>query len=194
VLVEDPSGGQWDAKVGRRCVVVSCGISGGVVVAASSGGVVIAALSSAALVGGFGIVVVGKIVIVASSSSVRGVVVSVVIVFIASSLSLLVGVVVIGEVKFTSALGVVSFGGGGTQRAGKWLHAVSMLLRGRRMGSGKTKLSHILRMSSVSCLRSYFGGGKPMGVYLVCRATTVGPGGSWLLVVGSSGFATAVPL
>jgi len=173
--------------------VVSCGVI--VAALSSSGGIVVAASSSAVLAWGFGIVVVvGKVVIVASLSSVGGVVVAVVTVFVASSLSLfLIVVVVVGEVGFMSELGVVSLLGI-TQCAGKLLHVVLLLLHGRRTGLGKTKLSHILRMSSVSCLRSYFGGGKPMGMYVVCRAAAVGPGGSWLFVVRPSGFATAVPL
>ena len=141
-----------------------------------------------------GVVVVGgKVVVVASLSSVGGVVVAVVTVFVASSLSLfLIVVVVVGEVNFTSALGVVSWFDG-AQRAGKLLRAVSLLLRGRK-GSRVAKLSHILRISSVSCLRSCFCGGKPMGMYVAGLAAAVGPGGSWSFVVRSSGFATAVPL
>jgi len=139
------------------------------------------------------VVVIGKIV-VASSSSVRGVVVAVVTVFVSSSLSLfLVVVVVVSEVEFTSALGVGSLVGD-AQHAGKLLHAVSLLWHVGREGSGKTKLLHILRMSSVSCLRSCFGSGKPIGMYVACRAAALGPGGSWSFVVRPSGFATAVPL
>jgi len=176
---------------------VSCVMSGSVVVAAlsSSGGIVVAASSSVALSRGFGVVIVGKIIVVTLSSSVRGVVIAVVTVFIVSSLSwFLIVIIVVGEGNFTSVLGVVVLAGGGTQHAGKLLHAVLLLLRGRRMGSGRTKLSHILRMSSVSFLRSYFGGGNPMGMYIVCRAAAVGPGGSWSFVLRPSGFATAVLL
>ena len=155
--------------------------------------VVVAASSSAALAVGVGVVVVGKIV-VTSSSSARGVVVTVVAVFVSSSLSLfLVVVVVISEVEFTSALGVGSLVCD-AQHAGKLLHVVALLLHEGIKGAGKTKLSHILRMSSFSCLRSCFGGGKPIGMYVACRAAALGPGGSWSFVVRPSGFATAVPL
>jgi len=193
VQVGGPSGGQWNARVDRWCVVVSCGVSGSVVTALSSVLVVVAASSSAVLAVSVGVVVIGKIV-VASSSSVRGVVVAVVTVFVSSSLSLfLVVVVVVSEVEFTSALGVGSLVGN-VQHAGKLLHAMALLLHGGKKGAGKTKLSHILQMSSFSCLRSCFGGGKPIGMYVACRAAALGPGGSWSFVVRPSGFATAVPL
>jgi len=149
------------SMVGGRFVVVSGVSGGGGVVAAllASEGIFVASSSSAVLAVGCGVVVVG----VASPSSTRGVVVGVVNCFVASSLSLLlVFVVVIRGVDFASALeelpSVVI-----AQRAGEVLRAVS-LLQGGREGWEKTKLSHILRMSSVSCLRLCCCGGRPMGM------------------------------
>jgi len=183
------------SMVDGRFVVVSGMSGGGVVVAAlsASEGIFVASSSSAVLAVGCGVVVVGKVVIVASSSSTRGVVVSVVNCFVASLLSLLlVFVVVVRGVGFASAVEelppvVVA------QRAGEVLRAVS-LLQGGREGWEKTKLSHILRMSSVSCLRSCCCGGRPMGMYVACRTTAVGPVGSWSFWMRSSDFATAAPL
>jgi len=156
--------------------------------------VVVAASSSAALAVGVGVVVVVGKIVVTSSSSARGVVVTVVAVFVSSSLSLfLVVVVVISEVEFTSALGVGSLVCD-AQHAGKLLHVVVLLLHEGIKGAGKTKLSHILRMSSFSCLRSCFDGGKPIAMYAACRVAALGAGGSWSFVDRPSGFATAVPL